>query len=548
MKHPNSRFFFYFAVSIVGFLDMAETVDGAPATPLSGEALYIADSYNDQVLCLIDRDSSGGIEPDAQGEVVPFYMDASPGPDLSIPSALVLGFQGEVFLLDGGTLDAVFILTDTDENIAANGENEWSVFYDDSSSGPNLSTPNDMTFGLAGELYISDDGRGAKQILRLLDQDGDGNALGEEEWLVVYDQSALSPPEGPLQDIEAISVLPDGRILAGDSTLERIYWMADANGDEDFLDVGEVEIFYDPQGEHEFNDLRGIVVGTDGVVFAAEADTGLVVRLEDLDQDGNALGAGEQIPFLDPDQPPFLQDAGNLALASDGTLVILDRRRDAVILAKDLDGDGTAMGNGEAISWLNDGGKLFSTPSAVTVGPAPREPDVAIFKIVPASGPITGSTLVHLSGIFSAPETAMVIFGDSPAEIVTASQEAIECLTPPGTEEGPVDVRVSTADGEAVLASGFSYHRSLFTRGDGNDDGELDISDVIAILTYLFIGGNPPNCEDAMDVDDDGELSITDAIYLLGFLFQGGTSIPPPGPGPGHDETPDNLTCGKEIP
>jgi len=514
--------------------------------PLAGEAIYVADSYTDQVLGFVDRDDSGMVQQDAQGEVFSFYVDAGAGPDLSIPSALILGMEGEILLLDGGTLDAVFILTDRDGDGSANGNGEWAVFYDDSSSGPNLSTPGSMALGPAGELYIADDGRGAGHILRLIDQDGDGNALGDDEWKIVYDRFAFSTAEYPLEDIEEIALLPDGRLLACDSTLMRIYWMSDVNGDGDFFDAGEVGIFYDPRGNHEASGFRGLAVDSGGVVFAVDAN-GLVIRLQDMDLNGNAMEAGEWNVFLDPGQPPHIEDAGGLALASDGTLVILDKKRDAVILARDLDGDHTATGIGETLSWLDDGGKLLSTPSAVVVGPAPREPDVLISGVVPPDGPITGGTVAQILGKFKDPESAVVTFDGLPAEIVIATVDSIECVTPPGARQGPVDVWASTTAGVALMPGGFTYLQNLFIRGDGTGDGQLDISDAVKILGYLFLEGSSADCEDALDVDDDGDLSITDPIYLLGFLFQGGDSPPPPFPEPGIDETPDAFTCLNET-
>src|SRR6185436_20983655 len=176
-------------------------------------AVYLADSSQDRILMLIDRDGSGRVEPAAPGEVTIFYDDASPGPDLSLPSALLAGPSGELYLLDGGTLDAVLVLADRDGDGTANGEGEWRLFFDATSPAPNLSTPKAMAFGPDGALFIADDGARAQRILRVRDEDGDGSANGPQEWKVVYDQTALSPAEGPLADLEALAFLPDGRLL-----------------------------------------------------------------------------------------------------------------------------------------------------------------------------------------------------------------------------------------------------------------------------------------------------------------------------------------------
>lgn len=65
-----------------------------------------------------------------------------------------------------------------------------------------------------------------------------------------------------------------------------------------------------------------------------------------------------------------------------------------------------------------------------------------------------------------------------------------------------------------------------FVRGDVNQDGSVDIADVIYSLGYLF-GGLTLSCHDAADTNDDGTVDIADPISLLGFLFNGDA---PPGP------------------
>lgn len=85
-----------------------------------------------------------------------------------------------------------------------------------------------------------------------------------------------------------------------------------------------------------------------------------------------------------------------------------------------------------------------------------------------------------------------------------------------------------------------------FRRGDANTDGEVDVSDVVFILLYLFRPGIEPSCLDAADVNDSGEINITDAIHLINSLFLGKGSVPPPGlPAPGLDQTQDNLGCAE---
>ena len=50
-------------------------------------------------------------------------------------------------------------------------------------------------------------------------------------------------------------------------------------------------------------------------------------------------------------------------------------------------------------------------------------------------------------------------------------------------------------------------------------------------------------CEDASDANDDGELDLTDALDLLEYLFLGGLAPAAPHPEPGEDPTADSLGC-----
>ena len=50
--------------------------------------------------------------------------------------------------------------------------------------------------------------------------------------------------------------------------------------------------------------------------------------------------------------------------------------------------------------------------------------------------------------------------------------------------------------------------------------------------------------EELRHLSDDGEINISDPIFLLGFLFNQGAVPPAPGPFvPDLDPTPDNLGC-----
>jgi len=88
-----------------------------------------------------------------------------------------------------------------------------------------------------------------------------------------------------------------------------------------------------------------------------------------------------------------------------------------------------------------------------------------------------------------------------------------------------------------------------FVRGDANVDGEMDISDAISILGYLFLG-TPVDlpCQKSADVDDESSVNLTDAVYILNFLFLDAVRPGSPYPDCGLDLTADGLTCESHAP
>ena len=89
-----------------------------------------------------------------------------------------------------------------------------------------------------------------------------------------------------------------------------------------------------------------------------------------------------------------------------------------------------------------------------------------------------------------------------------------------------------------------------FIRGDCNEDGVVDSApqaentDLAVLWDYLSGVGEPPACEDRLDVNDDGRITVSDPIcFLRNYLYADTPALPPPFPEPGPDPTPDWLTC-----
>ncbi len=70
---------------------------------------------------------------------------------------------------------------------------------------------------------------------------------------------------------------------------------------------------------------------------------------------------------------------------------------------------------------------------------------------------------------------------------------------------------------------------AAFSRGDGNADGRIDVSDVVVCARHIF-AGRPVrfDCPAAVDVTADGQLNVGDPIHLITWLFLGGPPLPRP--------------------
>lgn len=77
--------------------------------------------------------------------------------------------------------------------------------------------------------------------------------------------------------------------------------------------------------------------------------------------------------------------------------------------------------------------------------------------------------------------------------------------------------------GQYTDATGFVYYGafSLFghVSGDVNNDGQVDISDLVFFVDYCFNGGTPPPFLEAADLDHNGTVDIGDLVELVGRLF-----------------------------
>jgi sugar lactone lactonase YvrE len=426
---------------LAGALACLPAAMGVPiaAQELEG-VLYVCDSSDDRVMWLTDLDLSGAAQTEVPGEVGLFYDDASPGPDLSTPDHLVIGEDGAIYLLDGGTVDAVLKLEDKNRDGDANDDGEATIFYDASAGGPRLYTPNGMARAPDGSFYIADDGSAGRRILRLRDGNADGDALDPDEASIVYDATALATPV--IGDPESLAIAPGGGIYVGDATLQAVFILEDATGDGDFLEEGESRVFFQAATEDPLADVESIIAA-DGGLYVADKATGKVVFLKDSDGNGQVSVPGEVSVFLDATASPRVAGITDFIRIGPGRFIVLDNTKDGVFVISDLNADGDVLDESEVVRWLLDDGSTFATPHGLALGPRRSEPPV---------------------------ETRF--------------------LRSDATGDGRLDISDPIATlGYLFLGSAVS---GCLDAIDSDDSGTATISDAILALNYLFTGGPAP--------------------------------------------------------
>jgi len=136
--------------------------------------------------------------------------------------------------------------------------------------------------------------------------------------------------------------------------------------------------------------------------------------------------------------------------------------------------------------------------------------------------------------------TAIRLFEDPTTLTLGGADNYVDLYVPTGNVQTRLFARPLI---DALVEISPRTPRTVFLRGDSNDDGTLGLSDAISTLLHLFSAEFPLNCRDAADANDDGRLDISDAVQTISYLFLGADAPPDPFPEPGDDPTADELAC-----
>src|SRR5437870_5726246 len=86
-------------------------------------------------------------------------------------------------------------------------------------------------------------------------------------------------------------------------------------------------------------------------------------------------------------------------------------------------------------------------------------------------------------------------------------------------------------------------HAVDFIRGDANSDGKVSVADAHYIASYVFRGGERPECLESADSNADGTINLSDALRLLFFLVLDANAPPAPYPNPGPGANAGGHDC-----
>ncbi len=308
----------------------------------------VTDSTTDTLVRLADL--NGDDDYNDAGEAVQDYSDTIGPLPLSNNVGLRSTVDGFVLVTDNSE-DTVFAFRDHDGDGDFNDPDEASRWFDGRAGG-NLSgvlmpAANGLVRASDGTVWVASANSGSTGVdavlrLRDLDADGDANDAGEAvEW--------WSAPGNPGGDYipQAVQIGLDGALylLDAPSTLgfqKGVYRLRDLNADGDANDAGEnLPYFIPPFGAAPF--FWCLEVDSLGWFYTADTGNEVVWKFKDLDSDGDAQDPGESFPFWSVGAASNIWD---LAVDSNGDVYCSDSQGTSrIIRLRDADGSNSIGAN-----------------------------------------------------------------------------------------------------------------------------------------------------------------------------------------------------------
>lgn len=111
--------------------------------------------------------------------------------------------------------------------------------------------------------------------------------------------------------------------------------------------------------------------------------------------------------------------------------------------------------------------------------------------------------------------TAVIAVSDSTVVSCNFSDDTITEIAP----SGRILAAFQTGDGPVAATK---YPACYVVKGDANGSSQIDISDVVYLIAYIFAGGKGPVTKAAGDMNCDMSVDISDVVATIAFIFSGG--------------------------
>ncbi len=82
--------------------------------------------------------------------------------------------------------------------------------------------------------------------------------------------------------------------------------------------------------------------------------------------------------------------------------------------------------------------------------------------------------------------------------------------------------------GSAIVDSNRSGCLDL--AGDANNDGRVNVADVVFLTNYIFRNGPVPDCPEEGNINGDAAINVGDIVWLTQYIFKGGPAPRPSQP------------------
>lgn len=121
----------------------------------------------------------------------------------------------------------------------------------------------------------------------------------------------------------------------------------------------------------------------------------------------------------------------------------------------------------------------------------------------------------NLSGLFGGDWSTMLTFGNTQIGPGDTAQYQVAFLYSNTGSSGLGGI----ADRAAAFAASLGY-----VCGDVNGDGNINILDVTALISYLYKSGPTPDPIQAADANGNGAVNLLDVTHLINYLYKGGSA------------------------